>query len=325
MPGMNQRKASILITGGSGYIGGRLALHFTNAGYHVRLTAFNSTQRQGLILNNAELIRLDLESNESCRLACIGMDDVVHCAALNENECEEDPEAAVRVNTLGTSKLVRAAEEAGARRFIYFSTAHVYGAPLRGRIDERTLTHPVHPYASTHRAAEDFVVEAHARGLLSGIVVRLSNAFGWPVHKNIHRWTLLVNDLCRQAIENRQLVLRTSGTQERDFVTIFDVCRGIDHLLSLDERSLTERIFNLGGMASISILEMATRIASHCESRLGYRPPIERPLPSPNEQVEGLDYRIDRILATGFLLRGNADEEISELLRRCKDWFGRCS
>ena len=324
MPGMNESRPSILITGGSGYIGGRLALYFINRGYPIRVAAFEPSQRQVGNLGGAESVGLDVESNESCRVACQGVHYVVHCAALSENECAKDPEAAVSVNTLGTLKLVRAAEQAGVRRFLYFSTAHVYGAPLRGRIDEKTLTRPAHPYASTHRAAEDFVIEAHDRRVLTGIVVRLSNAFGPPVDRNVNRWNLVVNDLCRQAIVDRRLVLKTSGIQKRDFITLSDVCRGIEHLLSLDGTRIGEAIFNLGGKETSSIRDMAEKIAGLCELRLGYRPSIQRPLPSPGESVEDLDYRIDRIMGTGFVLNGDVDGEISALLDRCHEWFEKC-
>ena len=62
------------------------------------------------------------------------------------------------------------------------------------------------PYAITHRAAEDFTLMFASRGKLDARVVRLSNAFGAPAHGSVDRWTLLVNDLCRQAVETKKLV-----------------------------------------------------------------------------------------------------------------------
>jgi len=70
---------------------------------------------------------------------------------------------------------------------------------------------PVHPYAITHHAAEDFVLAAHDEKRLMGYVIRLSNGFGAPAHAGVDRWTLLVNDLCRQAVQTRQLILRSAG------------------------------------------------------------------------------------------------------------------
>jgi UDP-glucose 4-epimerase len=320
---MSESRPSILVTGGGGYIGGRLVHHLAGRGYPVRATFFNASRSGAAELPGAAAVGLDLDSSESCRAACKDMHSVVHCAAMNEIGCAQDPEAAVRINTLGTLKLVRAAEQAGVRRFVYFSTAQVYGAPLRGRVDEKVLTRPANAYGSTHRAAEDFVVEAHDRAALTGIVVRLSNSFGWPMNQDVKRWTLVVNDLCRRAVVERRLVLKTSGIQKRDFITLSDVCRGVEHLLSLAESRIPEPIFNLGGMATSSILEMAEKIARVCELRLGYRPAIEPQERSPGESAEDFDYRIDRILGTGFVLGGDQEAELSTLLDRCREWFGK--
>ena len=117
------------------------------------------------------------------------MDAIVHLAAMNEMDCARDPAAALEVNTALTLRLLNAAVAAGVRRFVYLSTAHVYGAPLRGHIDERALPRPVHPYAITHRAAEDFVLAAFDAGRIEGVVLRLSNGVGAPAHAAVDRWT----------------------------------------------------------------------------------------------------------------------------------------
>ena len=108
-------------------------------------------------------------------------------------------------------------------RFIYFSTAHIYGAPLEGTITEKSLPSPVHPYAITHRAAEDYVIAAAKQKRIQGTVLRLSNSFGAPVSPHVNRWTLLANDLCRQAVEKGTITLRSNGCQYRDFICLTDV------------------------------------------------------------------------------------------------------
>lgn len=75
---------------------------------------------------------------------CSDIDCVVHLAALNENDCLLDPVRAAGVNTVATLRLLEAAAEADVKRFIYISTAHVYGSPLDGFLDEYTLCRPVH-------------------------------------------------------------------------------------------------------------------------------------------------------------------------------------
>jgi UDP-glucose 4-epimerase len=241
---------------------------------------------------------------------------------LNEIDSASDPAKAFQVTTLGTLRLLKAAADRKVKRLVYFSTAHVYGSPLLGRIDEKTLPRPVHPYATTHKAAEDLVNEYHDKKLVEGIVIRLSNSFGYPYYQNINRWTLVVNDLCRQAVTAKKLVLKTSGTQKRDFITLTDVCRGVDHLLESNFPLDKNNIFNLGGNATHSIYDIARAVASSCGEILGFEPPVERPQPGPKEKIDRLDYRIDRILRTGFRLKGNMREEIDRTLIKCRDWFG---
>jgi UDP-glucose 4-epimerase len=113
------------------------------------------------------------------------------------------------------------------------STTHVYG-PQVGRLEETTLPAPRHPYATSHRAAEDAVLAAS--GNFTAMVLRLSNGFGAPTHAQANCWTLLVNDLCRQAVTDCTLRLRSAGLQHRDFIPLADVTRIVDHMLHLDAR-----------------------------------------------------------------------------------------
>ena len=125
-------------------------------------------------------------------------------------------------------------EWCGVPRFLYFSTAHVYGSSLEGTITEQTCPRNLHPYATSHLAGEQAVLEAAQRGAIRGVVFRLSNAFGAPVSSEVNCWMLLVNDLCRQAVTTGELALRTAGLQLRDFVTLEDVTRAVLHVLQRD-------------------------------------------------------------------------------------------
>lgn len=221
-------KDNILITGGLGYVGGRASQKLSESSIcNVLLGTRRMDCETPRWLDKAVIIRMDLLSEDSLSEACKNVRYIIHLAALNKTECADDPEVAVRVNTLGTLKLLKAAERAGVERFIYMSTAHIYKSPLIGTITEDTLPRPLHPYAITHKAAEDFVFASHDRKRLVGIVVRLSNGFGVPAHKDVNCWTLLANDLCRQAATTGKLVLKSAGLQRRDFITLTDVGRAL--------------------------------------------------------------------------------------------------
>ncbi|MCT7958206.1 NAD-dependent epimerase/dehydratase family protein [Laspinema palackyanum] len=267
----------VLITGGFGYLGGRIAVKLAQLpNYLVRLGS-----RRGhsppVWLPQAETIAMDVVDPSSLAEAMIGVNAVVHLAAMNEHECIADPQKAILVNTLGTLNVLQAALAANVERFIYFSTAHVYGSPLAGHITEDIIPRPIHPYAITHHAAEDFVLAAHQKQEIIGIVVRLSNAFGTPIHLNVDRWTLLVNDLCSQAIQKKCLTLHSSGYQSRDFIALENVAFAVHHCLQLPIENIGDGLFNLGSGKSRTILEMAQLIANLCSEYLGFFPKIKRP------------------------------------------------
>jgi len=313
----------ILITGGYGYLGGRIAVELANNHEWIVRLGSRRAQVAPSWLPQAETAPMDVLETGSLPAAMADVQAVVHLAAMNENECIADPGKAVLVNTLGTLNAMRAAIDAGVKQFIYFSTAHVYGAPLVGNITEQVLPRPIHPYAITHHAAEDFILAAHDQKKITGIVVRLSNGFGAPTHTDVDRWTLLVNDLCRQAVQTRKLVLRSSGLQQRNFITLEDVARAVGHLLDLNQQDCGNGLFNLGGNNSLSVWDMVQKISQRCRLTLGYLPDIERPEPQPDEQIDSLNYHSDKLLKTGFILQNNLDGEIDRTLLICAQAWGR--
>ena len=316
----------VLITGGLGYVGGRVSRYLAdNTDYKLRITTRQNEAQVPEWLRNGGMIHADLISEKDLKMACAGVRYIVHLAALNEIESYTNPELALTVNGLGSLNLLRTAEKAGVERFIYFSTAHVYGAPLQGIITEETLPRPVHPYAITHRTAEDFVLAAHDRDTLTGIVLRLSNGFGAPVRPDVDRWTLLVNDLCRQAVTTRKLVLRSAGFQKRDFITLSDVSRAVSHFLSLPVDQCGGGLFNLGGECSLRIIDMVELIAERCYEVLGFKPEIIRPESLSHEPSTMLEYSIKKLKSTGFVLNKNMNTEIDATLLFCQNEFGRKS
>jgi UDP-glucose 4-epimerase len=314
---------SVLVTGGLGYVGGRVAEWLArDPGLDIFVTSRNpETAQLPDWCQKDHCLPLDLGNDEDIKNICRDMDIVIHLAALNEIDSVQNPERALIINSLGTQKLVRSAVHAGVKRFIYFSTAHIYGAPLEGTITEKTLPRPVHPYAITHRTAEDYVLAASIEGKLLGIVIRLSNSVGSPINRKVDRWSLISNDLCRQAMTKQEMQLKSPGLQVRDFIALSDVARAVAHLLTLEKRQLDNGIFNLGGEQTLSILELTNRIQERCRKKFRFTPPIIRPDAAPDEKSLPLMYSIDKLKSTGFHLAGNLDDEIDATLQFCRNQF----
>jgi len=148
------------------------------------------------------------------------------------------------------------------------------------------------------------------------VVIRLSNSFGAPMTPDVDRWTLLVNDLCRQAAISGELHLNSAGSQLRDFITLADVARAVNHLLELDAKQLADGLFNLGGGKAMSILEMTERIAARWRVLTRSDIAIVRPA-GDGVTPPGLNYRCDKLAATGFMLTGQIDREIDDTLQLC--------
>jgi len=316
-------KRRILITGGFGYVGGRVAQVFSALPDTHVLLGSRKHRMPPDWLPTASVAVTCWDDPKLLRKACAGVDTILHFAAMNEIEAARDPVGALQMNGVATVQLLVVSQSERVRRFIYLSTAHVYGAPLAGRIDEAISARPTHPYATSHRAAEDVVLAARDAGVLDGLVIRLSNSFGAPSYPEVNRWTLLVNDLCLQAVTNRKLVLRSAGLQRRDFITLSDVARAIVHLDSKHQDRLGDGVFNVGGAWAPTVLEMATLVANRCEVILGFRPEIKRPKPEREEVSLPLDYRIDKLLGTGFKLTGDREAEIDATLEMCRLHTGK--
>lgn len=307
----------ILLTGGFGFVGGRLAQHLQQLGHHVILGSRCVRSSPDWLQPGASVVVVDWGNLGSLRQICDGVDVVIQAAGMNAQACEAHPREALEVNGLNTARVLEAATSVGVGRFIYLSTAHVYASPLTGAISEGTCPRNLHPYATSHVAGENQVLRAGLDGLIEAMVVRLSNAFGAPVHKDVDCWKLLVNDLCKQSVETGQMNLRTSGSQQRDFVAMTEVCRVLERLCLPYIRMPQPGIVNLGSGVSQSVLEMAQLVQLRCKQVLGFEPDLHRP-PGLDERNESLYYGADRLADMGIQVKADNRSEIDGLLMFCQ-------
>ncbi len=258
----------VLLAGGTGFVGGRAAQALAQAGHEVVIAS-----RRAAGAGDYPLRAIDWADPASLRAACTGMDAVIHAAGMNAQGCAADPAAALAINGVGTAALAAAAQAAGAPRMFYLSTAHVYGSPLSGEIAEDTCPRNMHPYASSHLAGEYALQHALNGGKIAGCVLRLSNGFGAPAHAQADCWMLLVNDLCRQAVREGALTLASTGAQLRDFVPLSAVTDAICALLPAPATDLP-RVINIASGNTVSVLQMAQRIAARAKVVLGADVPL---------------------------------------------------
>lgn len=305
-----------VVTGGFGYAGGRIARKLLDAGSDVRIsTRRDAADIPAWAVENVQWGR-DLDA------LAAGADCLIHLAAPNEVECADSPEASIETTVRLTEDALRAASAAGVGRFIYLSTVHVYG-PMQGLINEDTVPEPQHPYAVAHLESERAV---HAQAdHLDAIVLRLSNGFGAPADGGAERWSLLVNDLCRQAVVDHHLRLSSNGLQQRDFLPLSDATEALRHFTDAPPHTNGFRLFNLSSGRTMRVIDMAALIRSRAEALLGREIGLEAAEGGPPAPTGRLVIDNRRLLDTGFRPVTSAAAEIDGMLRFCVDIFDRTS
>ena len=168
---------TILITGATGFIGGRLARRLAQEGARVRALVRSPHKAAPLADLGVEILPGDITDPDAVRRAARSADIVYHAAAWADEQGDRD--AVWAVNVGGTQHMVDAAMAEGAARFIHLSSCAVYGSPQRMDIDESTpprMTGRV--YHDSKVAAEAVVFAAHRDQGLPVVVPRPSQVYG---------------------------------------------------------------------------------------------------------------------------------------------------
>tara|TARA_B100001093_G_scaffold100534_1_gene92599 strand:+ start:2771 stop:3727 length:957 start_codon:yes stop_codon:yes gene_type:complete len=312
--------SKVLITGGFGLIGSRLALHLSSLGYEVFITS-RCNRNTSEVFKLCTPILVNWDDAHSLYNACRNMDIVVHAAGMNAGDCSKNPDSALEFNGVITGKLVEQATRAGVKKFIYLSTAHVYSNNLSGVINESTELQNIHPYATSKVAGERAVMFSSEESDMHGIIIRLSNAFGSPLHSNVNCWMLFVNDLCRQAVESQNLVIRSPSNTLRNFITLTDVCSGLEFIISRDFTTSLPKVYNMGD-ESKTLVEMASIIQNTYSKLKNTDIPIIE-LSEKSEVKQNLEFRSNLINSEGWHAASNFSSEIRKLIEFCEINFSK--
>ena len=314
-------KTRVLITGGFGYLGGRLVQFLSETGFQVVLGTRNTSNPPDW-LPEAEVVKLLWDDENALVDACRKTNIVIHAAGMNAQDCAKNPVDALAFNGVATARLVQASIRSGVSKFIYFSTAHVYCSPLTGEINVQSCPRNLHPYATTHLAGEHALLSA-AQGDngLTGIVLRLSNVIGRPVSIDANCWTLLVNNLCKEVVVSQATTIHGNPNDVRDFVSMSTVVKVCAYLIE-NHHSPASQLHNIGSGQAVTIRQMAEIISERAKIQFGCLPELR--ISNPTSVVStGLSY-----VTTPFKCARLGDEwvalseEIDKLLQFCKLNFG---
>lgn len=256
----------VLMTGTSGLIGSAVRSALSDLQIHA-------------LGRRAELADTVVDLHACQDLAALrlpAVDALVHCAGVTDEEIRADPGAALERATLGTEALLKVAGEAGARKFIYVSSTHVYGAQA-GEIRESSPPDPQSLYALAHYCTEQlFKRFAAASGGLS-CVLRPNAVYGPLAHpERFKRWTLIPFSFPLEAKRTGSITLKSTGVQRRNFVSAAAVAEVAGRWLR-GELPPDAGVINVVGDVCESVLEFAQRCAGLCAEVSGRACVVNRP------------------------------------------------
>jgi UDP-N-acetylglucosamine 4-epimerase len=255
-----------LVTGVAGFIGSTLlekllelgqtviGLDNFSTGFQSNIDHVLSAQPQAA--SHFRLIRGDIRDAETCRVACEGVDYVLHQAALGSvPRSIDDPVTSNQVNVDGTLNVFVAARDAGVKRVVYASSCAVYGDAKVLPLDEDRLFLPLSPYAAT-KAANEMYAAGFQRSYGSAITgLRYFNVFGRRQDPKgayaavIPQWVaaLLRRDPCR---------IFGDGETSRDFVHVADVAQANILAATATETRVGGEVFNVASGETVTLNEL---------------------------------------------------------------------
>lgn len=203
----------------------------------------------------------DIRDPDAMLDACKGADAVIHTAAqVSVQRSTEDPAFDVETNVLGTVRTLKAARDAGVSKFVFISSAAVYGNPNYIPVDEGHPTVPLSIYGSSKLSAEHFVRAFGSSFGMKWAVIRPFNFYS-PRADPKSPYSGVITKFTQNAASGLPLRIEGDGTQTRDFLHAADVARLVRLVLESDRDGL---VLNGGSGKATSILDLANTVKKVC-------------------------------------------------------------
>ena len=271
------QSAKILVTGGAGFIGSNLceALLDINSTV-VCLDNFSTGKREnltGIIENpNFTLIEGDIRNIEDCHKAVVGVDYVLHEAALGSvPRSINDPITSNDVNVSGFLNMLVACRDANIKRFVYAASSSTYGDSEALPKVEDQIGKPLSPYAITKYVNELYADIFHKAYGLNTIGLRYFNVFGRKQDPN-GAYAAVIPKFVMQFMKHESPVINGDGTYSRDFTYIDNVIQmNLLALITSNEAALNE-VYNaaVGDRTNlVELTQLLKKLLSEYDSKIG--------------------------------------------------------
>ncbi|RHJ84845.1 SDR family oxidoreductase [Parabacteroides sp. AM08-6] len=244
-----EKGATILITGGAGFIGSNLCEYFLNEGHQVICLDNFATGKPDNIrmyFDNPHfrLIVGDIRNEEDCRKAVEGVDYVLHEAALGSvPRSIKDPVTTNAVNIAGFLNMLVAARDAGVKRFVYAASSSTYGDSQSLPKVEDVIGKPLSPYAVTKYVNELYADVFSRTYGMECIGLRYFNVFGRRQDPN-GAYAAVIPLFVKKLMQHESPVINGDGEYSRDFTYIENVVLMNKLALSTTDKASVNTVYN---------------------------------------------------------------------------------
>lgn len=252
----------ILVTGGAGFIGSHVAERFLTDGWDVVVLDNLSTGLEKNVPQGVELVLGDANDSGILNKIVPGCHAICHLAAVSSvQESLNKPFEVHNTNLTMTLRLLEAANQHKVRRFVFSSSAAVYGdtggQPAREDMNPRPMSH----YA-VQKLASEYYCDVYRRLYgLEAICLRYFNVFG-PRQRFDSPYSGVIARFMHAGLRREPMTVYGDGLQSRDFCYVKDVVAAnlaaVEASLSLE----SNLVFNVGRGVSTSLLGLAELIAN---------------------------------------------------------------
>lgn len=308
---------SFLVTGGAGFIGSNL-VHFLleqKAKKVIVLDDFSTGNIKNLdgVLDQIELIEGDIRDFETCQKAVLGVDYVLHQAALGSvPRSIEDPLNTNSVNISGFLNMLNAVRESDTViRMVYAASSSTYGDSKELPKREENIGHPISPYAVTK-----YVNELYAKVFddvygVKCVGLRYFNVFGRRQNPR-GSYAAVIPNFIKATFDNKPVTIHGDGLQSRDFTYIENVIQAnINACFS--EKINKHEVFNVACGNSANLLEILEIIQQHTSIKIA---------PNHVDSRKGdIKHSLASIDKASDLLHYSPKYGISEGLQMTIDWY----
>lgn len=242
---------SLLVTGVAGFIGRYVARYFIEQGWSV-IGIDNSPPENAPLANLKEYHRLQLpDPTLAALIASYSPQVFVHCAGrASVGLSITDPVSDFYGNTLLTLEVLNTLRvNAPQCKFVYLSSAAVYGNPQSLPVSEEHSPFPISPYGFHKLQGEQLCLEFSKVYGLATASARIFSAYGPGIRRQV-MW-----DICHKAIFQDSITLQGTGQESRDFIHALEIAKAL--FVIANKAPMQGEVYNLGTGVEVTIAELA--------------------------------------------------------------------